>query len=369
MTMKILSEVGFPISGVNGISIDGAGSPGKSGPPSDATGRDGLIEALSGWPAEPVEQNRIFRAALSHMSQGLCMFDFDQRLLLCNDAYASMYGLRPQDSRPGTTLRQILEHRVEIGSSPIGVDDYVESRLRAVSRGSPAWFAVDELRNGRVIAVTHRSLPDGGSVATHEDITTRKRAEDRIAYLAHHDVLTGLANRAYFHAVLDDAIAKLDEGADFSLLYLDLDHFKTVNDTLGHAVGDMLLEQFAQRLTTCLGPQEVAARLGGDEFAILQSGPVAPEVTTDLAERVVAAGRRPFRIDGYELSLSVSVGISLAPLHGTDADQLLRKADIALYHAKWEGRSRLYFFQSHMERRTANNAMNSAGRRFMVGRC
>lgn len=307
------------------------------------------IQALAEWPLDPIEQNSLFRAALSYMTQGLCMFDEEMRLVLCNDAYARMYDLRPEDTRPGTPLKTILERRVAAGSSPVGEVDYVESRLSAAGTRNVTWQVVDELQNGRFVSVTHRSLPSGGSVATHEDITERRKAEEHIAFMAHHDVLTGLANRVQFRRRLEDALDGLEAGASFALLYLDLDNFKTVNDTLGHPIGDALLAQVAGRIKTCLGPRDSAARLGGDEFAIIQMGAEREGDTGELARRIVEVIAQPFRIEAYDLAVGVSVGIALAPRHGADPDQLLRKADIALYRAKWSGRGTLRFFETGME--------------------
>ncbi len=304
------------------------------------------IEALNEWQLEPVEQNRLFHAALSNMSQGLCMFDSERRLLVCNDRYAEMYGLKPQVTRPGTPLRAILEERVAVGSSPKDQDNYVESRLASVREDS--WYAVDELKNGRIIAITHRLLPGGGSVSTHEDITDRRKAEAQIAYLAHHDVLTGLPNRVRFREQMDMALGRLPRGGSFAVLCLDLDNFKNVNDTLGHPVGDALLTEVGRRLRRCLREGDSIARLGGDEFAIIQVASDARRAEA-LARRIVNELSEPYEIEGHRVVNGTSIGVALAPGDGSDADQLLRNADMALYRAKADGRNTFRFFELFMD--------------------
>lgn len=304
------------------------------------------VEALNEWRFDPIEQNRLFHAALSNISQGLCMFDDENRLLVCNDRYAEMYGLRSDMTRPGTPLRAILEERVAVGSSPKGQDDYVASRLASV--GKDSWYAVDELKNGRIIAISHRRLPGGGSVSTHEDITDRRRAEAQIAYLAHHDVLTGLPNRARFREQMDMALGRLQGGGSFAVLCLDLDDFKTINDTLGHPVGDALLVEVGRRLRACLRQGDSIARLGGDEFAIIQAAS-EPRRAEALARRIVSELCDAYEVVGHRIVSGASVGVALAPNDGTDADQLLRNADMALYRAKAEGRNTFRFFELGMD--------------------
>ncbi len=320
-----------------------------SAPRQVAVGADSAgttIEALGEWQLDPLEQIQLFHAALSNMSQGLCMFDENRRLLVCNDRYAEMYGLKPEFTRPGTPLRAILEQRVLVGSSPKGAEDYVESRLSAVRQ--EAWYAVDELKNGRIIAITHNILPGGGSVSTHEDITDRRKAEAQIAYMAHHDVLTGLPNRVRFREQMDMALGRLPRGGSFAVLCLDLDNFKSVNDTLGHPVGDALLTEVGTRLQRCVRQDDSIARLGGDEFAVIQAAS-NPRRAEALARRIVNELSGPYEVAGHRVVSGASVGVALAPHDGTDADQLLRNADMALYRAKADGRSTFRFFELAMD--------------------
>jgi diguanylate cyclase (GGDEF)-like protein/PAS domain S-box-containing protein len=187
------------------------------------------------------------------------------------------------------------------------------------------------------------------------DATERKRAEARIAHLAQHDALTELPNRALFRQRLDQALAQMKRQAgrgretSFAVLYLDLDRFKVVNDTLGHPVGDALLQEVARRIREAVRSEDTVARLGGDEFAILQVGLEQPYGASALAQRLVEIVSQPYAIDGHHVTVGTSIGIALAPSHGLEADQLAKGADFALYRAKAEGRNVHRFFASEMD--------------------
>jgi PAS domain S-box-containing protein len=199
-------------------------------------------------------------------------FDGKQRLIVCNSRYLKMYGLSPDEMRAGTTLRTILEARVAAGSSPEAAREYIETRLAEVDRNEP-YSTVNELRDGRVVAVTHQPIEGGGWVAIHQDITDSRRDEEKVAFMAHHDLLTGIANRTSFMEKLEEAEARLRQRHEtFTVFMLDIDRFKNINDSLGHPAGDALLRQTADRLKASLRQTDVVARLGGDEFAIIQAG-------------------------------------------------------------------------------------------------
>jgi diguanylate cyclase (GGDEF)-like protein/PAS domain S-box-containing protein len=421
--------------------------------------------------------NLLFKTALESMAHGLCIFDRDMRLVVCNEQYAEMYGLRPEQILPGTTLRSVLEARVSAGLVPGDANQYIRSRLAKVSL-CDAHYAENDLSDGRVYAVSHRPMPDGGWVATHidvteqrraerqlgetkqfldsiiehipvaivvkdattrkyilvnrafetmlgiprsellgrttfdihrpkdaknvddadteaiqnsdhvsynelevdtllrgarlqathriviknnqgdakvlitviEDATERKKAEQRIAFLAHHDPLTGLANRAALAQKIEEAAARQRRRNEpFSVLLLDLDRFKEVNDTLGHPAGDTLLTEVAMRLKSLLRETDVLARLGGDEFAIIQAGESDPRGAAQmLAERILEFLGKPFAIDGGEINIGTSIGIALAPEHGTGSGELLKMADLALYRTKSAGRNGYSFFDPEM---------------------
>ena len=184
------------------------------------------------------------------------------------------------------------------------------------------------------------------------DVTERKQAEARIAYMAQHDALTGLPNRVLFHERLDAALAQLKRrGGMLAVHCLDLDHFKSVNDTLGHPIGDDLLRVVAERLKLNLRDGDLVARLGGDEFAVIQMNIEHPGEASDLAAKLIAALGANYDIQCHEVVIGASIGIALAPGDGEVADVLLRNADMALYRAKSEGRGTSHFFEAEMDRR------------------
>ena len=420
--------------------------------------------------------NLLLNTALKNMVHGLCMYDRDQRLVVCNERYGAMYGLAADETKPGTTLRSILEARVRVGRWP-GSPQYIETRLEEVKRREP-YYVENVLLDGHIYAINHQPMPDGGWVATHiditeqrraeqeldetrkflvsiienipvsvvvkdaktrkyllvnrafetmlgiprsemldrtsfdihrskdaksiddadteslqdsdhinykeievntpmrgprmqstrrmviknsrgepkciiaviEDVTERKKAEQRIAFLAHHDALTGLANRAALIQKIEEAAARQRRLQEpFTVLLLDLDRFKQVNDTLGHPAGDALLIEVATRLKSLLRETDVLARLGGDEFAVIQSGESDQrEAAKLLAERIIEMLRLPFEIDGGNISIGTSIGIAPAFEHETGSGDLLKMADLALYRAKSAGRNGYCFFDPEM---------------------
>jgi len=297
-----------------------------------------------------VHTNALLDSALHHMSQGLAMFDRNEVLMLCNERYLELYRLSPQIVKPGCTLRQILEHRTAGGTFSADIDDYIETLHRQVEQNEVN-YTVTQFGDGRAVAVYNRAAAGGGWVATHEDVTERMRAAARVAHMARHDALTDLANRVLFRERMEDALARLQaEGKPFSVFVFDLDMFKAVNDSLGHPVGDTLLKVVAQRLNGVVRPCDTVGRLGGDEFAILQlcegdqhSAAVA------LARRVLSIVSAPYQIDGHEIVIGTSIGIAMAPADGSNVDELLKNADLALYRAKSEGRKDYRFFEAQMD--------------------
>jgi diguanylate cyclase (GGDEF)-like protein/PAS domain S-box-containing protein len=439
-----------------------------------------LAEAELNRQRDLAEQSRRFNAAVENMTQGLCMFDRDARLVVCNDLYAKMYRLPAELLKPGSLHRDIIAHRVRSGVLQGGHGNAeVQQQLSALSAlpAEKRSSRIDEHADGTLVRVTRQPLPGGGWVATHEDITEQRRAEEelyetkqfldsiidnipiavvvkdavtrkfvlvnrtfqamrglgrdelvgksvfafynqrtaefidrldsevlqgrcdgknleydvdtqdgtriyatsriiirdndgeakylivvindvterkkseqRIAFMAHHDALTGLANRAAVTQQIEEAAARQRRRGDsFTVLLLDLDRFKHVNDTLGHSAGDALLRQAAARLKALLRETDVLARLGGDEFAIIQSGETDQrEAASALADRTIEIFAKPFDIDGNEVNIGTSIGIALAPEHGTNPDSLLKMADMALYGAKSAGRNGYRFFDPDM---------------------
>ena len=294
-------------------------------------------------------QNLRFDTALNNMSQGLSMFDSEQRLVVCNERYARIYGIPAELTRPGTSMRVILEHRIDKGVYGGDLRENHALELLSANREQVPLTRVVELRDGRSIVVKRQPMVDGGWVATHEDITEQRRSEARIAHMAHHDALTDLPNRVLLRQRLEDALR--DKERQVAVLWLDLDRFKEVNDTLGHGVGDCLLKAAAERLRDCIRAKDTVARLGGDEFAVIQTTADQPTGATSLAARIIETLSTPYQIDDHQVVISTSVGISVSPVDSTDPDQLLRNADLALYRAKGEGRGTYRFFEPGMDAR------------------
>ena len=312
------------------------------------------VEAIAGMEARTQElkdRNEKFNACLETMSQGLCMFDSEKRLIVCNKRYLDIYDLPASLSKPGTHLREIIEHRIASGIySGDDPERYIQERLAAVEERQRS-TKVQKLTNSRIVAIDHEPMLNGGWLATHEDITELQRAQDELAYLAHHDDLTGLPNRKLLHERIHEAFASAGGDDKFALLCLDLDRFKNVNDTLGHSYGDALLKVVAKRILGCIREEDVVARLGGDEFAILQLSRNLPDNATSLASRLCSILGQPFFLKDHQVVIGASIGIALAPDNGADPEQLIKNADMALYRAKDDGRSTFRFFEPEMDAR------------------
>ena len=297
------------------------------------------------------ENKRQLDAALSNMSQALAMFSSSAQLVICNRRYLEMYGLPPELVKPGCAFREIIACRIKNDNFfTDDVDEFVCDLRSKLNRGMTVKkFA--QLRDGRVISIVDHPTADGGWVTTHEDVTELRRAEERISYAAHHDGLTDLANRMEFHKQLEQALKRAGRGEQFAVLYFDLDNFKTTNDTLGHLTGDELLKAVADRLRGCVRDTDTLARLGGDEFAIIQAAAAQPSDVAYLAVRIQEAINLPYDIAGHQLIVATSIGIAMAPNDGTEPDQLLKNADLAMYQAKADGRGTFCFFETEMDAR------------------
>jgi len=313
------------------------------------------VRLLSNSEASLAQKSRQLDAALNNMSQGVAMFDGRQRLIISNTQLAKIYCLTPEQTKPGTPFRAILEARAAVGSVPGDVRNFITDSLDQVS-GVGLSHSHYELRDGRTVYVSLQAMDGGGWVSIHQDITAQKRIEAELERLACHDALTGLANRSLFAEKASAALAQMRRhGEAFSVLMLDLDRFKTVNDSFGHPVGDALLREIARRLLNTAREVDCVARFGGDEFAVLQApckdqkaGVIA------LADRILAAVTEPYDFNGRKLILETSIGIARAPQDGEDVDALIKHADLALYRAKTEGRNRYCFFTAAMEAEVRN---------------
>ena len=301
--------------------------------------------------AEIARINMQFEAALSNMTQGLCMFDGQKRLVVWNDRFAELYQVPPGLLKVGTPYEAIVTDRMTRVMPKGEISDLaVKAKVAELVQLPTDIRRIDEMADGRFMQVARQPMEGGGWVATVEDITEQRRAEAEIVHLARHDVLTGLANRAEFNAKLEEASRRLKRnGGAVTVMMLDLDKFKAVNDTLGHPAGDQLLVEVARRLKSSVRETDVLARLGGDEFAIIQEGgPNQHEGAIALALRIINAIAQPFDLNGDTANVGTSIGIVLAPEHGVDPEELLKKADLALYDTKANGRNDFRLFQAEM---------------------
>ncbi|HEX5211367.1 MAG TPA: EAL domain-containing protein [Pseudolabrys sp.] len=269
---------------------------------------------------------------------------------LVNDAYETFIGMS-REQLIGKTVRTV--YAAEEAETVIKLDREAAASQKQII---VAEFPLHTPNKGlRVVATTRLVVHEGPAGSSHlitviDDVTDRRATDSKIFYMAHHDDLTGLANRAAVTQEIVTAAARHDRyGEPFTVLLLDLDRFKYVNDTLGHPAGDALLRAVALRLKSFLRETDVLARLGGDEFAIIQRGEADPrEAARVLAGRIIEWFTEPFNIDGNELNIGTSIGIALAPEHATDPDSLLKMADMALYRAKSAGRNGFRFFDTEM---------------------
>jgi diguanylate cyclase (GGDEF)-like protein len=290
------------------------------------------LEQLNGW----------FEIALENMARGLSMFDAEQRLIVCNKMYREIYRLPEALTRPGTRLADIVRYHVRRETGSERREDiekqrnWIERHVRELESGK-CFSYVQELKDGRTILVTNQPVAGGGWVDLQEDITEKRVAEQKISWLARHDALTEIANRFHFREQLEHALQNLPAGDGFAVLWLDLDKFKEVNDTLGHPVGDMLLQSVARRLREILRGRDLIGRLGGDEFAILQRNVRRKQDAERLATRLLRAIGEIHRVDQHALRVDASIGIVHAPEDGRTIDDLLKNVDIALYKAKARG--------------------------------
>ena len=316
----------------------------------DITERKKAEEALLLRDEELTEQNSRFNAALDNMSQGLSLFDKDHRLVVCNRRYQEIYKLPDELVVPGTHHEDIIQLLLDRGDyDNSNRETFLENRLAMIAENKPV-KKIQSVFGGRSISLVHRPMPGGGWLATHEDVTELQRAQALVAHMAHHDELTGLPNRTLLHERMQAATERLSDGEPFAMICIDLDRFKHVNDTIGHPMGDKLLKEAAKRLIGCVRETDTVARLGGDEFAILQMSKDPAKSAYKVAGRICEVLAAPFDLDGHQVVVGASVGVAIAPQDGTDPDELMRNADLALYRAKDEGRGIYRCFESYMDR-------------------
>jgi diguanylate cyclase (GGDEF)-like protein/PAS domain S-box-containing protein len=302
------------------------------------------------FPNASQRHTNLLDTALNNLPQGVAMFDSNAQLVFCNQRYMEMYGLSKEKVAYGSSILQLLKHCEQVGTFADNPKDYV-AKLVTFMADEKVFNDETLLSDGRVFSVAYKPIASGGWLATHEDVTERQRAQEQIVHMARHDALTDLPNRVLLRERLEHELKRVKRGECLAVLCLDLDHFKSVNDTLGHPIGDELLKRVADRLRGCTREPDTVARLGGDEFAIIMTQLNEPTDATSLARRVRESVSRPYHIDGHQIVTNISIGISVAPVDGMDADILLKNADMALYGAKSDGRGTYRFFESEMDAR------------------
>ena len=309
-----------------------------------------LVSALSDRQSKGQlrRQKILLDTALENMSQGLCMFDAEGRILLFNERYATMMGFSAAWLK-GRSLLDLFKHRKASGEFAGDPEGFFERVLAEAREGKFSNRAMETSR-GRSLRVNDQPMPGGGWVATFEDITEWQKAQAQISYMAHHDALTGLANRNQLVKKLEKVLAVLPlQGGGIAVHFVDLDRFKNVNDTLGHDGGDFLLKTAAERLRSVTRVDDIVARLGGDEFVVVQTGVSSRDSAGHFAGRLITAMTAPMKFRERTIVATVSVGVALAPEDGNDPERLLKSADLALYKAKADGRNCLRFFQPEMD--------------------
>lgn len=310
----------------------------------------GLVQAIGSIASiveEQRERIRLLEAVVDNFPGGISLFDEDLNMVLCNMRQRQMLDYPEELMAHGyPSMEDLFRFNARRGEyGPGDVEAIVARKMQLARKREPHVF--ERTRpNGAILEVRGMPIAGGGFVTIYLDVTEQRRAQAMIAHMAHHDALTKLPNRMLFRDRLEQAVALASRGAVMALHYLDVDGFKPVNDRLGHKAGDELLVAISERLLGTVRKHDTVARLGGDEFAIVQTGIRENRDAVSLASRVMKAMAAPFPIGGGTVSVGVSIGIAVAPSDGLDPDDLLRKADAAMYASKGSGRSRISFFQA-----------------------
>jgi diguanylate cyclase (GGDEF)-like protein/PAS domain S-box-containing protein len=295
-------------------------------------------------------QQILLDAALENMSQGLCMFDAEGCATLFNERYTKMMGASAALLK-GQCLLDLFKQMKAVGEFTGDPEEVFATVMAEIRSGKPGTMTL-QTPTGRLVRVIQQPMESGGWVATFEDITDWKKAQAQISHMARHDALTDLPNRTLFRERLEQALRSAKRGDCVAVLCVDLDHFKGINDSLGHPIGDDLLKEVAVRMARCVRNSDTVSRLGGDEFAIVQVSSESQVLSAaTLASRLVEVVSAPYEIQGHHIVIGLSVGISVTPNDGCDPDQLLKNADMALYRAKEDGRGIFRFFEAGMDAR------------------
>jgi diguanylate cyclase (GGDEF)-like protein/PAS domain S-box-containing protein len=330
--------------------IDASGEEhGLVGVIADITVRKRTEEALR-------RQNNLLSAIFENFPGGISVFDAELRLTAHNNQLKRMLDLPDAlFEKPHTCFEDFIRYNAQRGDYGPGDPEEQVAANVARARNFQPHTIERVLPNGMALEIRGTPLPDGGFVTVYLDITERKQMEEQVRQLAFYDTLTQLPNRRLLNDRLIQAMATSNRcGCYGALLFLDLDHFKTLNDTLGHDKGDLLLQQVAQRLVTCVREGDTVARLGGDEFVVMLEGlsehPEEAATQTEMVgEKILATLNQPYRLSGHENRSTPSIGVTLFGGHQTSIDELLKQADLAMYQSKTAGRNTLRFFDPKMQ--------------------
>jgi diguanylate cyclase (GGDEF)-like protein len=315
----------------------------------------GAMEHILRSEAAAAQKAKQLDLTLQHINQGIMLVTKDRDIPIINKRCGELLGLPEELIDHPPRFDELMPFR-RSDNGPTGNPDFGTGIAKEWSDASSEFAAFEHTRpDGAVIEVHSAPLPDGGFVQTFTDVTKRSQAEAYIARLASEDPLTGLPNRRVFRSTVDRlsgvkgaAGDTVMADAEFAVLFLDLDRFKVINDTLGHRLGDMLLIEVAQRLKRSLRAGDVLARLGGDEFAVVLPSFDSRDSLKHVASAIVEAVASPYEIEGHSIRSAVSIGIAIAPGDGKNADELLMAADLALYAVKNGGRGTYRFFKHSM---------------------
>ena len=287
-----------------------------------------------------------FDTALNNMPHGLCMFNADGRLAVINQRFTAMMNLSGDLSGRGISARDVVACCVDLGTVSAASGMTIVAEIESAQAAEIT--TLDHAHGDeRALSWKFQPMPGGGTVVLLEDITERRNSEARISHMARFDELTGLPNRVSFRNEIGRQLKGADTASLSALLFVDLDQFKQVNDTLGHPCGDQLLCMVADRMRELLRAEDFVARFGGDEFVVFQRGIRNNHDAADLARRIVERLSERYEVDNHQVEIGASVGIAMTQ-SGVSADSLLKNADMALYRAKASGRGTFCFFRDEM---------------------
>ena len=295
------------------------------------------------------QQGEVFQTLVDNIPGGVTLFGANLELLVHNKEYARLLDFPPElfDNKP--SLERFFRYNAARGEYGTGDAEAQVQQLMDRARQRQAHHFKRTRPNGTILDVRGLPLADGSFVTIYTDVTEQHRAAEAIERLAHRDSLTGLANRYTLEARLDQLVADARRhDRSLAVMFLDMDNFKVINDTLGHGIGDQFLCQIAQRLTTTVRDNDIVARLGGDEFVVVLAEVIAPRDASGVASKIIEVLNQPITLGSHALRASASIGICFYPRDGRDRGALMQSADIAMYHAKKAGKGVFHFFDAAM---------------------